>query len=220
MHDGYMVGPRDEIFKTLEEFANGVEQETGCQFVPKKCKLFSPDEMAWDDVKRRNLIPESLRHMQGGIFVKIDGDRLRGVMVFNVHVREAEYIATILRKKAEQVATITRGYVKDLADEHPQQLWTTLRYSLQHRVTYWLITCTPHETKEMASLEDAYILKAVEAATRIDTEEEDVAEEGLRLPTIMKGGGVKKADKPTENNIFGSVARHPASMHRHRGITW
>ena len=53
-------------------------------------------------------------------------------------------------------------------------------------------TCNPTETEEMAYLVDACVLEAVEAATSIDFDQEEMAEERLRLPARMKGGGIKK----------------------------
>ena len=49
-------------------------------------------------------------------------------------------------------------------------------------VTYWMRTCTPTKTEEMATLVDACIMEAVEAATCIDFDEEEITEERLRLP--------------------------------------
>ena len=42
-----------------------------------------------------------------------------------------------------------------------------LQVSLQHRTTYWLRTCTPEETKEMAGHVDCCIMEAVQAATGV-----------------------------------------------------
>jgi hypothetical protein len=67
--------------------------------------------------------------------------------------------------------------MKDLADDHPQELWTMLQHSLQHRVTYWLRTCTPTEKEEMALLVDACITEAVEAAISINCNQEEMVEE-------------------------------------------
>ena len=117
---------------------------------------------------------------------------MRGVHVFNVPVGDEDYIATALQPKASQATTTTRKYVEDLADDHPQELWTMLQYSLQHKATYWLRTCTPAETEEMAYLVDGCISEAVEATTGIDFDQEEMAEERSRLPARMKGGGVKK----------------------------
>ena len=46
--------------------------------------------------------------------------------------------------------------------------------------------------EEMASLVNARISEAMEAATCIDFEDKEMAEERLRLPTRMKGEGIKK----------------------------
>ncbi len=59
-----MAGPRDVIVTVLAEFVDGVEKNTGCQLDPGRCKFFSPDETAWEDVNNRQFIPESLRHIQ------------------------------------------------------------------------------------------------------------------------------------------------------------
>jgi hypothetical protein len=59
-------------------------------------------------------------------------------------------------------------------------------------VTYQPRTCTLAETEEMAYLVDACILEAVKAARGIDFDQEEMAEERLRLPARMKRGGIKK----------------------------
>jgi len=68
-----------------------------------------------------------------------------------------------------------------------------LQFSLQHRVTYWLRTCTPEEIEEMAETMDLCILEAIQAATGVCFDTEKMARERLRLPARMKGGGVKRA---------------------------
>ena len=58
-----MVGPREVIFMILAEFVEGVEKDTGCQLVPGKCKFYSPDASAWEDIQRRDIIPIYLKHI-------------------------------------------------------------------------------------------------------------------------------------------------------------
>ena len=112
--------------------------------------------------------------------------------MFNVPMGESYYIDAVLKLKGMQVSPTTNNNVTDLANEHPKELWTMLQFSLQHKVRYWLRTRTPEETKEIASHVDACIMEAVEASTSIDFDEEEMTEERLRLPTRMKGGGIKK----------------------------
>jgi hypothetical protein len=64
-----------------------------------------------------------------------------------------------------------------------------LQFSPQHKITYWLRTCIPEETEEMATHVDECILKAVEAATSVEFDMDEAALERLRLPARMKGGG-------------------------------
>jgi uncharacterized protein YeaO (DUF488 family) len=85
-----------------------------------------------------------------------------------------------LKKNAKEVARITRRYAEDLEEEHPQEMWALLHYSMQHRVTYWLRTCAPEETKDMAELVDAAIMEAVHAASGIDFDAGAVARDRLR----------------------------------------
>jgi hypothetical protein len=94
---------------------------------------------------------------------------------------------------AKNVERTTRRYVEDLEEKYPQELWTMLRFSLQHRLTYWLRTCTLEETEEMARHVDCCIMEAVHAATGVDFDTEESSRERLRLPTRMKGGGIKRA---------------------------
>ena len=105
--------------------------------------------------------------------------------IFNVPIGEPRYVEEILRNKAIEVAKVTMDYVSDLEEEYPHELWTMLHYSLQQRVTYWLRTCPPDETKKMAEIMDAAI---IDAAIGIDVNADDVAKMILRLPARLKRG--------------------------------
>ena len=69
-----------------------------------------------------------------------------------------------------------------------------LQLVLQHRVTYCLRTCAPEETKEMARTVNHCIMEEVQVASGVKFETEDLAKARLRLPTRMKGGGIKRAE--------------------------
>jgi len=126
MDDGYMVGPREVIFGVLEDFAKGIREGTGCELMARKCKFSSMYENAWEDCNKRGLIPRELEDMEEGINVNESGDRLRGVTIFNVPVGEQAYVEAILRHKAQEVTRVTRKYVSDLKEDHPQKMWTML----------------------------------------------------------------------------------------------
>ena len=80
-----------------------------------------------------------------------------------------------------------------------------LQFSLQHRVTYWLRTCTPEETKEMAKTVDHLIMETVQVATCVKFETEDLAKARLRLPVRMKGGGIKRAEDNRYPAFLGAI---------------
>ena len=71
----------------------------------------------------------------------------------------------VLREKVRKVVATTKRYVEDLEEEYPQELWTILQFSVHHRVTYWLRTCTPEETKEMAAHVNCCIMEAIQVTT-------------------------------------------------------
>ena len=54
--------------------------------VAGKCKFYSPDKIAWEDLRSRVLIPKNLRHMLEGKYANNDGDNQRGVHVLDVLV--------------------------------------------------------------------------------------------------------------------------------------
>jgi hypothetical protein len=191
MDDGYMVGPREVVFKVLAEFAEGIKQRTGCKRVPKKCKMYNLDPTTWHDCKHKNLIPEEPMLMEEGIYVNENGDMLRGVTVFDVPIGELEYVETVLKNKAREVAGVARKYIEDLEEDYPQEQWTVLQYSLQHKITYWLRTCATEETEAMAEIVDAAIMKVCHATICNRFGANPLAKDRLRLPARRKGGGVR-----------------------------
>ena len=54
-----------------------------------------------------------------------------------------------------------------------------MQYSLQHKITYWLRTCTTEETEEMAKIVDAAIQEVCHAATCIRFDAEPVAKDNV-----------------------------------------
>ena len=68
-----------------------------------------------------------------------------------------------------------------------------LQFSLQHRITYWLRTCTPEETAEMAGRVNCCIMEAAQATPGVEFDTEVMVKEQLRLPARMKGGGIELA---------------------------
>jgi hypothetical protein len=205
MDDGYMVGPKEIIFDVLAKFAEGIERDHGCALNTRKCKMYSRTEGACEEARREGFIPAVLEHIQEGTYVNETGDIFRGILIFNVPVGEERYVEAVLRDKAQQVGQVTRQYVEDLEEEYPQELWTMLQFSLQHRITYWLRTCTPEETRQMAEHVDYCIMEAVQAATGVDFDGEEAARERLRIPARMKGGGIRRATETRYPAFLGAL---------------
>ena len=106
-----------------------MREETRCELVSHKCKVYRLDENAWGDCHRKHLIPDELSEIQEGIFVTEGGERLRDVTIFNVPIGEERYVEAVLKKKAKEVVAIMRRYAEDLEEEHPHELWALLYYS-------------------------------------------------------------------------------------------
>ena len=133
------------------------------------------------------------------------GDRLKGLTIFNVPVGEERFAERKLRDEAMKVKKTTEAYVTDLGDEYPQDMWTMLQFSLQHRITYWMRTYTPEETIEMAGHVDCCIMEVVQAATGVDFDTKVMAKERLRLLARMKGGGIKRATDTRYPTCMGAL---------------
>jgi len=97
--------------------------------------MYNIDEDICKEARREGHIPESLQHVEEGVFVNESREVLRGIMIFNVPVGERRYVDALLRQKAMEVGKVTRQYAEDLEEQYPHELWTMLQFSLQHMVT-------------------------------------------------------------------------------------
>ncbi len=143
MDDGYMIGPKEVVFHVLASFATDIKEECGCDLNVTKCNMYNKEDGACEEARRTGCIPNELSHLQEGPHVNREGDILRGLTIFNVPVGEERHATAKLREKAAHVEKTTPSYVQDLEEEYPRELWALLQFSLQHRITYWLRTCTP-----------------------------------------------------------------------------
>jgi hypothetical protein len=203
MDDGYMIGPPELVFRVLAEFAVEIKEDCGCELNVSKCKLYSNEEGACEAARRAGYISEELLHLREGVHDTESGDLPSGLTIFNVPVGVERFVAVKSRDKAMQVNKTTEAYVRDLGDTYSHELWTMLHFSLQHRITYWLRTCTLEETTKMAGHVDYNIMEAVHAATGVDFDTEVVAKERLRLPARMKGRGIKRATDTMHPSFLG-----------------
>jgi hypothetical protein len=130
MDDGYMMGPKEVVLQVLEEFAVRIREDHGYELNTRKCKMYNIEDDICNEANREGHIPESLQHIEEGIYVIESGDRLKGIMIFNVSVGDKRYVEAVLRQKARDVGQTIRQYVEDLEEKYPQELWTMLQFSL------------------------------------------------------------------------------------------
>jgi len=84
----YMMGPKEIVFQVLEEFAEGIKEDHGCELNTRKCKMYSMEDDRCDEARREGHIPVSMQHIEEGTCVNESGDRLKGIKIFNVPVGE------------------------------------------------------------------------------------------------------------------------------------
>ena len=56
-----------------------------------------------------------------------------------------------------------------------------------------LRTCTPEKTEQMTEYVNSCIMEAVQVATGVDFDMEEMAKERMRIPSRMKGGEIRRA---------------------------
>jgi len=69
MDDGYMMGPKEVVFQVLAEFAAGIRNEHKCKLNTRKSKMYCIVEDVSEETRREGHIPESLQHIEEGVFV-------------------------------------------------------------------------------------------------------------------------------------------------------
>ena len=95
-----------------------------------------------------------------------------------------------------------------------------LQYSLQHRIAYWMRTCTPEDTEEMVDLVDAAVLEVCHAATDIRFNDEPVAKDRLRLSARLKGRGIRNMTDLRRPTFLGAILDILPRCIGRRGPKW
>jgi hypothetical protein len=65
--------------------------------------MYNMEEDKCKEARREGHIPESLQHIEEGIFICESGKALRGIMIFNVPVGDSRYMEAVLRQKAREM---------------------------------------------------------------------------------------------------------------------
>ncbi len=69
----------------------------------RKSKMHSMEEDMCKEARREGYIPDSLHHIEEGIYVNESRETLRGIEIFNVPVGDNMYVEDVLRQKAREV---------------------------------------------------------------------------------------------------------------------
>jgi len=85
-----------------------------------------------------------------------------------------------------------------------------LQFSLQHRITYWLRTCTPSETIEMARHVDCCIMETNTVGNMRELRDRDDGEGETKVTNEDEGWRYQEVYGLQVPNIPGGTARHLA----------
>ena len=142
--DGYLCGPPEEVFATLESFSSNVYEHCGLELQRSKTEVLCMDT----DLPKNT--PSGL--VQAGVTVK--GKWEPGFICYGVPIGSDVYVSHMLNVKMDEIEKEAEQVVTVLEDEK-QALWSTLRSSLSHKLDYWLTLCYPSHTREVAERMDA-----------------------------------------------------------------
>jgi len=119
MDDGYLLGPREIVFRVLQCFAQRIAEETGGQLVSSECKWYNPDPRPAEDIAARGFIPDKLHAVFEGIYLNSDGEIFRGIHVFNAPIGELDYSREVFEDKARETCRVIQNYASNLVNDHP-----------------------------------------------------------------------------------------------------
>ena len=151
--DGYLVGPRREVFASFKALKQDLMDKCGLRLQVTKCELLCRNLVLPDDC------PEGVS--LGGVLV--DGQFKPGFLVVGVPVGSDKYVRHMMDKKVEGIEDEVRKSI-DLLRAEKHALWTLLRASTLHKLEYWLGTVHPSLKTRVAEWMDGLLHKMLESS--------------------------------------------------------
>lgn len=142
--DGYLCGPPDEVFTTLERFSSDVQEHCGLELQRSKTEVLCMEEQLPVNT------PDGL--VRAGS--RIDELWEPGIICYGVPIGSEKYVSKMLSTKMDELEQQAEQIQAVLHDEK-QALWAVLRSSLSHKFDYWLTLCYPSQVKSAAERMDA-----------------------------------------------------------------
>ena len=141
--DGYLCGPPDEVFDTLETFSSKVQEHCGLELQRSKTEVLCMDEQ----------LPINTPNGLVRAGTTMEGLWEPGIICYGVPIGSEKYVLQKLSAKMDEIEQQAEQIHAVLQDEK-QALWAVLRSSLSHKFDYWLTLCYPSQVKSAAERMD------------------------------------------------------------------
>ena len=142
--DGYLCGPPDEVFTTLDRFSFDVHEHCGLELQRSKTEVLCMEEQLPVNT------PDGL--VRAGS--RIDGLWEPGIICYGVPIGSEKYVTKMLSNKMDELEQ-QADQIQAVLEDEKQALWAVLRSSLSHKFDYWLTLCYPSQVKSAAERMDA-----------------------------------------------------------------
>jgi len=191
--DGLAWGPPGVLWPAVAQFEAAVANKGGILRLSKSAR-FSPngDYSCGDaNVPVCRVDPE-------------DPTSPDGLAVCNIPLGSDEFIYSYLASKASKTCRAISN-IAELLTADNNEAWCAIYYSSQHKLQYWLRGCAPRHMRDHAATVDLAIDAAVERATELHLEGDDITRQRLRLPGRHSGGGVRSMVELAPMAFAGSI---------------
>ena len=141
--DGYLLGPSDAVFSSLEKFSTEVEYHCGLQLQRSKTEVFCND----------GSLPENTPAGLIKAGANIEGRWEPGMLCYGVPVGSDKYVLYMLNAKVTEVEEQV-AQIQNVLENEKQALWAVLRSSISQKLDYWLTLCYPSHVEQAASRMD------------------------------------------------------------------
>ena len=153
MDDGYVVGPKEIVFREVQQFALEVREQCSLELEWSKTEVFS-----WDGV-----LPEGCPEGVTLAGEEVAGRFLPGFLLYGIPVGTPEYATTNLWKRAFKITADAKKTLQVLKGEN-QALWAALKWSISQRFDYFCQLSYPSDIRPVAEWLDGELWRFLEAA--------------------------------------------------------
>lgn len=141
--DGYLCGPPEDVYATLDTFSCKVKDHCGLELQRSKTEVLCMDKELPANT------PDGL--VRAG--TTVDESWEPGIICYGVPIGSDKYVSHMLSAKMDEIEQQAKQ-IEGVLLEEKQALWAVLRSSISHKLDYWLTLCYPSQVKSAAERMD------------------------------------------------------------------